>query len=144
MRVVDLCVSREVVDDLGARVEELGHRMIVMLDGDPAIVRIVTQRGDTDEFLTEIRKRLRDAEVSDRHYVVFEPLAVEPRCEEEEDGGVLGERSVAGTDEIETFVEEGKVVLHGRLDCCKHLRVRACPLDCDRGLFTRTSILLGS
>ena len=108
MRVVDLFVHHDRLEDLRAHVEGCGHRLVVIADGEDAFVRIVVQNGDTDEFLEEIRTALRKDEPCQEHYVVLEPVAVEPMREESEDDNANGnEESHAGSDEIEGFVEDG-------------------------------------
>jgi uncharacterized hydrophobic protein (TIGR00341 family) len=105
VRVIDLWVREGRLEGLRARVESCGHRIVVVREGPPAFVRVVTQNGDTDAFLAELREELRGGDADGdhaEHYVILEPVAVEPRCEEDEE-----DEPHAGSEEIETFVADG-------------------------------------
>ncbi|MCA9310812.1 MAG: DUF389 domain-containing protein [Phycisphaerales bacterium] len=107
--MIDLFLSRERIEELRAGVESRDHRLVILADDDdPVLARVVMRGGDPDEFLSDVREALRDGEEGAEHYVVFEPVAIEPRPEPEAEGnGNDHAESVAGTDEIENFVEAG-------------------------------------
>lgn len=105
MRVIDAVVRSEWFGDLKTRAEEEGHRVVVLAEGERIVARITCDGGDTDDFLEALRDRLRESCDEDEHYTVFEPVALEPRPDEDEPDDQ--DEPVAGTDEIESFVEDG-------------------------------------
>ncbi|MEZ6233274.1 MAG: TIGR00341 family protein [Phycisphaerales bacterium] len=108
MRVIDAVVSRDRAEHLEQRATSEEHRAVRLADADRVVLRITCEHGDPDEFLAEVRESLRNGCEDWEHYVSFEPLAIEPRPEDEEADD--RDESVAGTEEIEEFVAEGATI----------------------------------
>lgn len=108
MRVIDAVLDPDRADALRERAERCEHDVIELSRTDDHIVlRVLVMHSDPDEFLEGIRKDLREdgRDPKDAHYAVFEPLAIEPKPDPEEEQDE--EEHEAGTDEIESFVDDG-------------------------------------
>ncbi|MEM7629317.1 MAG: TIGR00341 family protein [Planctomycetota bacterium] len=107
MRVIDAVIGRERADALEEQAIELEHRAVRLADGERVVLRITCEQGDPDDLLDDLREGLRGACESWEHYTVYEPLAVEPRPSDDGEENGSDDESVAGTDEIERFVDGG-------------------------------------
>ncbi len=104
MRVIDAVLCPDHASELERRADDAGHRAVRLADGERVVLRVTCEGGDPDEFLADLRDELRTASEPWEHYVTFEPAALEPRDDADPEDV---DESVAGTDEIESFVAEG-------------------------------------
>ena len=103
MKVIDAVVSNARAEDLEKYAQQEGHRAVRLADGDRVVLRVTVESGDPDAFISEVRDGLRRESEEWEHYATFEPLAIEPRCEEDDR---QSQESVAGTDEVEGLAAE--------------------------------------